>query len=398
MSVCIDFLKTWPCAANNSSKPYLFQAWCNWCHHNAELVERATALRGLKFLVGSGGLDFTKGMDSLDKHLQKPLFGSESHFPNTDIWKPGHHTSNPPWLKTQSRQFFIAASVLFHGNMVPTLLYATRNGLGDHKPKNLIETWVPHAWVSWIERGQQIWVQKIHRQKSFESITDSQLKHGLWRCSSWIATANSTIHPCGLSDLLMSWISLQTGIAGMDALDKHVGQISLRQCVTFSKHVQLKGLPSEKSNRNFTATCMSFLDRARTANLGTENSQAKIIRIHHWFPTQTSTLTKFEPGCDSQLSFNRADSLIYSWVECLCKKEWQEWILKTNMPKKYLCGSASHFANVGSWKAGRPASKSLLLKAQSRQSLIGLQQSHVTTESTINILQSKSWTQSLYCT
>ena len=31
------------------------------CNHNAELVERATDLRELKLLVGSGGLDFTKG-------------------------------------------------------------------------------------------------------------------------------------------------------------------------------------------------------------------------------------------------------------------------------------------------------------------------------------------------
>ena len=39
------------------------------CKHNAELVERADALRDRKLLVGSGGLDFTKGMDSLDKHV-----------------------------------------------------------------------------------------------------------------------------------------------------------------------------------------------------------------------------------------------------------------------------------------------------------------------------------------
>ena len=39
---------------------------------------------------------------------------------------------------------------------------------------------------------------------------------------------------------------------------------------------------------------------------------------------------------------------------------------------------------MGSWKAGSPTSNPLLLKAQSRQLFIGLQQSHVTTESTIN--------------
>ena len=42
---------------------------------------------------------------------------------------------------------------------------------------------------------------------------------------------------------------------------------------------------------------------------------------------------------------------------------------------------------MGSWKAGSPTSNPLLLKAQSRQQFIGLQQSHGTTESTITALQ-----------
>ena len=54
-----------------------------------------------------------------------------------------------------------------------------------------------------------------------------------------------------------------------------------------------------------------------------------------------------------------------------------------NMSKTSPFGSASHFANMGSSKAGSPTSNSLLLKAQSRQVFIGLQQSHGTTESTI---------------
>ena len=40
----------------------------------AELVERAAVLRHLKLLVGSGDLDLTKGMDSLDKHVWKISF------------------------------------------------------------------------------------------------------------------------------------------------------------------------------------------------------------------------------------------------------------------------------------------------------------------------------------
>ena len=51
------------------------------------------------------------------------------------------------------------------------------------------------------------------------------------------------------------------------------------------------------------------------------------------------------------------------------------------MSNKSLVGSESHLANMDS-----PTSDPVLLKAQSRQFFIGLQQSHVTTESTINIL------------
>ena len=38
------------------------------------LEERTAALSNLKLLVGSGHLDFTKGMDSLDKNVEKISF------------------------------------------------------------------------------------------------------------------------------------------------------------------------------------------------------------------------------------------------------------------------------------------------------------------------------------
>ena len=47
-----------------------------WCNHNAEVVERAAALRNL-LLAGSGWLKFTKGvagMDSLNKHVEQISF------------------------------------------------------------------------------------------------------------------------------------------------------------------------------------------------------------------------------------------------------------------------------------------------------------------------------------
>ena len=39
-----------------------------------ELMKRAAALRGFKLLVGSAGLDFTKGLDSLDKDVAETSF------------------------------------------------------------------------------------------------------------------------------------------------------------------------------------------------------------------------------------------------------------------------------------------------------------------------------------
>ena len=38
---------------------------------NGEMVERCAALRNLKLLAGNGGFEFTKGMDSLDKHVEQ---------------------------------------------------------------------------------------------------------------------------------------------------------------------------------------------------------------------------------------------------------------------------------------------------------------------------------------
>ena len=49
------------------------------------------------------------------------------------------------------------------------------------------------------------------------------------------------------------------------------------------------------------------------------------------------------------------------------------------MSNKSPIGSSSHFANIGNWKARSPASnpQRLLLKAESRQFFIHLQQSHI---------------------
>ena len=69
------------------------KAWA-WCSHNAEPVEHAAALRNLKLLGGSGGLDFTKGMagiDSWNKHVQHisvPQFITFCEHRQLKGWKP----------------------------------------------------------------------------------------------------------------------------------------------------------------------------------------------------------------------------------------------------------------------------------------------------------------------
>ena len=71
------------------------------------------------------------------------------------------------------------------------------------------------------------------------------------------------------------------------------------------------------------------------------------------------------------------------WMLGILKRYGGNGFLKKNMSHKSLFGSESYFSNTSSWKAGSPISNPLLLKAQSRQLFMGLQQSHSTAESTI---------------
>ena len=50
------------------------KGWSLLHKHNAELLKCAAALRDLKLLVVSGGLDFNKNMDSLNKHVAEISF------------------------------------------------------------------------------------------------------------------------------------------------------------------------------------------------------------------------------------------------------------------------------------------------------------------------------------
>ena len=75
-----------------------------WCKKNAELVEHTVPLRDLKLLVGSGGLDFTKGMDSLNKHVQHISFRQCVTFWEHRQPKGWQPPSNSLLLKAQSQQ------------------------------------------------------------------------------------------------------------------------------------------------------------------------------------------------------------------------------------------------------------------------------------------------------
>ena len=107
---------------------------------------------------------------------------------------------------------------------------------------------------------------------------------------------------------------------------------------------------------------MSCLERARTnfwyrKCTTKNNSNPSLI-------TDSPTLAMFE--LDAQLN---NPPLPTFW--CLHElnvfarknsRNMQEWIPSTNMSHKPLFGSASHLANMGSWKAGSPASNPQILK------------------------------------
>ena len=96
-----------PRSQSISCSPHLRYHNSIFCKHYAtnELVERAAALRDLKLLEGSGGLDFTKGMDSSDKHVEQISFrhcialfehgnmGPTSKDGNKRPWRPQTKTS-----------------------------------------------------------------------------------------------------------------------------------------------------------------------------------------------------------------------------------------------------------------------------------------------------------------
>ena len=162
----------------------------------------------------------------------KPLFSSKSRLANKGIWKAGSLASNPERLKA-----FVTwkhgADVERCHNKSP---WRPQTKTSTVLETSLWQAWVCHELLGSREDskcGRRIFTAKNHSNPSL--IHNSE--HRPWQCSSWIATPDSIIHPYQLSELLMSWMSLQ----GMDSWNKHVEQTSFRQCVTFCEKGQLKG-------------------------------------------------------------------------------------------------------------------------------------------------------------
>ena len=59
--------------------------------------------------------------------------------------------------------------------------------------------------------------------------------------------------------------------------------------------------PRNRIQTSLWQAWVAWIERGQQI-LGTENLRRKIIRIHHWFTTQTSTMMMFELDCDSWLN------------------------------------------------------------------------------------------------
>ena len=105
----------------------------------------------------------------------------------------------------------------------------------------------------------------------------------------------------------------------------------------------------------------------------------KLTCFPNTFPASSKCTTVISSGLRNSSCWRLNSN--YTWTTCSkvgssawnSKKERQEGMSETNMSNKSPFGSASHFANIGSWKAGSPISNPLLLKAQSGQVFVGLQ-------------------------
>ena len=192
-------------------------------------------------------------------------------------------------------------------------------------------------------------------------------------------------------------LEIQKGVAGIDSLDKHVQQVSFRQCVEFCEHGQLKG---RQPHFQPTVAKISILAMVLQNHcIGRSKSWTK--QLHD----QTLCLGAWDRH------FSVAETKGWAWwkhniadpveqtvalrnlllVESGCLEIPNGMAGIDSLDDKHIIQQISFrqcvtFCQHGSWKAGSPASNPLLLKTQSRQLFIGLQQSDSTTESTMTDL------------
>ena len=173
---------------------FLLQAWCN---HN-ELVERAAALRDFKLLVGSGALDFTKGMDSLDEYVEQISFRqwvTFSEHGQLKGWQPRFQT-------TEAKSLVCSSHI---GELISAFSHFLKNN------NSVTKTLCFSAW-DWIfsEAATKGWAWCNHNAELVERM---------------VALRNLLLVGSGC-------LEIRKGTAGMDVF---------RQCVTFREHRQLKG-------------------------------------------------------------------------------------------------------------------------------------------------------------
>ena len=197
---------------------YFLQAWCN---HHAKLVERTAALRDYKLLVGSGCLEVSKGLteiDSLDKHVEQSSLRQGVTFSEHGQLKGRRPHFQPTVAKSSiSTNILWFAAVTYQKWEHNHCIVCNKSWRRQLRDQTLcFSTWD----VSCSAAATKGWAWCIHNAELVERTA-----------------------ALGYLKLLVGsgCLEFQTGMARMSSSDKHVKQISFRQCVTFCEQRQQKG-------------------------------------------------------------------------------------------------------------------------------------------------------------
>ena len=185
----------------------------------------------------------------------KSPFCSASHFANNGSWKAGSPTSNPLLLKAQSRQLFIGLQQ--SDSTTESTMTVFMYNLGDHNC-------LTKRFASLRETGS-----------FFRKCNEGMGKERT------VALRNLLLVETG-------WFEFQNGTAGMDVLNKHVEQISFRQCHVL-RTSELKGwqphFPPTVAKSSILTQCNSMangknMEKYSLTNLGDHNSVTKPMLLY----------------------------------------------------------------------------------------------------------------------